>query len=142
MKNILFGFLITFIFALIFEIIGIWQAMVVAGILGGLMVNRSWQAFLVGFSGVAICWLMILIYSEIVHEIFPLMDMTAQIMMLPKNLSFLIVIGAILIGGILGGLGGLNGFWWRRIFVNYTRYGLKLHDCICQCEERNDEAIS
>ncbi len=119
MKNILFGFLITFIFALIFEIIGIWQAMVVAGILGGLMVNRSWQAFLVGFSGVAICWLMILIYSEIVHEIFPLMDMTAQIMMLPKNLSFLIVIGAILIGGILGGLGGLNGFWWRRIFVRY-----------------------
>ena len=50
MKNILFGFLITFILALIFEIIGIWQAMVVAGILGGLMVNRSWQAFLVGFS--------------------------------------------------------------------------------------------
>ena len=85
---------------------------------------------------------MILIYSEIVHDIFPLMDMTAQIMMLPKNLSFLIVIGAILIGGILGGLGGLNGFWWRRIFENYTRYGLKLHDCICQCEERNDEAIS
>ena len=119
MKNILFGFLITFILALIFEIIGIWQAMVVAGILGGLMVNRSWQAFLVGFSGVAICWLMILIYSEIVHDIFPLMDMTAQIMMLPKNLSFLIVIGAILIGGILGGLGGLNGFWWRRIFVRY-----------------------
>lgn len=119
MKNILFGFLITFIFALIFEIIGIWQAMVIAGILGGLMVNRSWQAFLVGFNGVAICWLMILIYSEIVHEIFPLMDMTAQIMMLPKNLSFLIFIGTLLLGGILGGLGGLNGLWWRKIFVRY-----------------------
>ena len=119
MKNILFGFLITFIFALIFEIIGIWQAMVIAGILGGLMVNRSWQAFLVGFSGVAICWLMILIYSEIVHEIFPLMDMTAQIMMLPKNLSFLIFIGTLLLGGILGGLGGLNGLWGRKIFVRY-----------------------
>lgn len=117
MKNILFGILITFILALIFEVIGVWQAMVIAGILGSLVVKRSWQAFLIGFSGVAICWLMILIYSEIVHEVFPLTDITAQIIMLPKNLSFLIFIGAILIGGILGGLGGLNGLWWRRVFV-------------------------
>ena len=117
MKNILFGILITFVLALIFEIIGLWPAMVIAGICGILVVNRSWQAFLVGFSGVAICWLIILIYAEIRHQIFPLMDITAQIMMLPKNLSFLIFIGAILIGGILGGLGGLNGLWWRKVFA-------------------------
>jgi hypothetical protein len=117
MKNILFGILITFSFALIFEIIGIWQAMVIAGIWGGLMVNRSWQAFLVGFSGASICWLIILIYAEIKHRIFPIMKMTGQIMKLPENLSFLIFIGTLLLGGILGGLGGLNGLWWRRIFV-------------------------
>lgn len=117
MKNILHGILITFIFALIFEIIGFWQAMVIAGISGSMVVKRSWQAFLVGFSGVTICWLIILIYSEIRHQIFPLMKITAQIMMLPANLSFLIFIGTVLLGGILGGLGGLNGWWWRRVFV-------------------------
>jgi len=117
MKSIGFGILITFIFALIFESVGLWQAMVIAGIFGGLIVKRSWHAFLVGFSGVVICWFIILIYAEIVHQIFPLMKITAQIMMLPPSFSFLIFIGTLLTGGILGGLGGLNGLWWRRIFV-------------------------
>lgn len=116
MKNIGFGFLITFITAMIFEFFGVWQAMVIAGILGSLVVKHSGQAFWVGFSGVAICWLVILVYSEIAHEIFPLMDIAAQIMMLPRKLSFLIFIGTLLIGGILGGLGGLNGLWWRKAF--------------------------
>jgi membrane-bound acyltransferase YfiQ involved in biofilm formation len=117
MKKILYGMLISFVFALIFEIVGVWQAMVIAGILGGLMVNRSWQAFLVGFIGVAICWLIILIHAEIMYQIFPLTKITGQIMMLPASLSFLIFIGTFLIGGILGGLGGLNGLWWRRVFI-------------------------
>ncbi len=118
MKNILLGIFITFIVAFIFEIIGLWQAMVIAGIFGGCMVKRSWKAFLVGFSGVVICWLFILIYAEIKHQIFPLMKITAQVMMLPKNLSFLIFIGTLLLGGILGGLGGLNGLRWRKVFKN------------------------
>jgi len=118
MKNILFGILITFFVALIFEIIGLWQAMVIAGISGSLVVKRSCQAFLVGFSGVVISWLIIFIYSGIRHQIFPLMKITAQVMMLPPSLSFLIFIGTLLLGGILGGLGGLNGLWWRRNFVN------------------------
>ena len=118
MKSIGFGILITFIFALIFEILGIWQAMVVAGILGSLSVKRSWHAFIVGFGGVVICWLFILIYAEIRHQIFPLMKITTQVMMLPPSLSFLIFIGTLLLGGILGGLGGLNGLWWRKLFKN------------------------
>lgn len=117
MKKILLGILITFILAVIFEVIGLWQAMVISGILGGFVVKRSWQAFIVGFSGVTICWLVILIYAETRHQIFPLMKMTGQIMMLPESLSFLIFIGTLLLGGILGGLGGLNGLWWRRVFV-------------------------
>lgn len=126
MKNIGFGFLITFISALIFEFFGIWQTMVIAGILGSLVMKRSGQAFFVGFSGVAICWLMILTYSEIVHEIFPLMDITAQIMMLPSNLSFLIFIGTLLIGGILGGLGGLTGLWWRKAVLRRSSISVEL----------------
>jgi hypothetical protein len=117
MKNIIFGILITFVLAIIFEVIGIWQAMIIAGILGGLMVNRSWQVFFVGFIGVVICWLVILIYAEMRYQIFPLIKITGQIMMLPESWSNLIFIGTLLIGGILGGLGGLNGLWWRRVFV-------------------------
>ena len=117
MKNKIFGILITFVVALIFEIIGFWQAMVIAGVLGGLMVNRSWQAFFVGFIGVAICWLIILIHAEIRYQIFPLTTITGQIMMVPESWLFLIFIGTLLIGGILGGLGGLNGLWWRRVFL-------------------------
>lgn len=117
MKNILSGIIITFIFALVFEIIGLWQAMIAAGILGSLVVKRSGLAFLVGFSGVTLCWLVFLTYAEIRHEIFPLMKITSQIVMLPENLSFLIFIGTLILGGILGGIGALNGLWWRKIFM-------------------------
>jgi len=117
MKNISFGLLLTFISALIFEVFGIWQAMVIAGLVGSFVVNRSSHAFFVGFSGVVLCWLTILIYSEIFHEIFPLMKITARVMMMPNNFSFLLFIMTLFLGGILGGLGGLNGLWWRRVVL-------------------------
>jgi len=117
MKKFSLGILITFLFAFAFEISGFWQAMVVAGFVGSWFVTRSAHAFWVGFCGVAFCWLAILAYSEIRHHVLPIMKLTGQIFMLPESASFLLLIVTLLIGGILGGLGGLNGLWWRRAIL-------------------------
>ena len=117
MKKFSTGILITIVVAFVFELLGLWQGMIVAGIIGGLVVNRTSQAFLVGFIGVAMCWLSILIYSAIVHHVLPLMKMTGRLLMIPDNYSYLLLIGTLLLGGILGGLGGLNGLWWRKVFL-------------------------
>jgi uncharacterized membrane protein YuzA (DUF378 family) len=116
MKKIGTAIVIVFISTLVFEVLGLWQATIIAGIFGGLFVSRSRHAFLIGFCGVALCWLTILVYSELNHEIVPVMNVTSRIMMLPPKFSFLIFIGTLFVGGILGGLGGLNGLWWKRLF--------------------------
>lgn len=117
MKKFSLGILVTFLFAFLFEIAGFWQAMVVAGFVGSWFAVRSAQAFGIGFCGVAFCWLAMLAYAEIRHHIFPIMKLTGQIFMLPENASFLLLIVTPFIGGVLGGLGGLNGLWWRRAIL-------------------------
>ena len=116
MKKFFTALSITFILACIFEFIGFWQGMVIAGIAGSLMCNRPSQAFFAAFLGVFLCWFLILLYGEIFHQIFPIMKITTKILMLPENLSWLIFLITMLLGGILGGLGALNGFYWKKIF--------------------------
>ena len=116
MKKFFTAVFITFILAFLFEFIGFWQGMVIAGIAGSLTINRASQAFFAAFLGVFLCWFLILLYGEIFHQILPIMKITAKILMLPENLSWLIFLITMLLGGILGGLGALNGFYWKKIF--------------------------
>ena len=122
MKKIISGIMITFVLALIFELTGFWQAMVIAGAFGGLITDKSWQAFIIGMSGVMLCWFSILVYGEIFHNIIPLTKLTSQILMIPQNHYYFLFLITILLGGLLGGLGGLNGVWWKQAIKSKQSY--------------------
>ncbi|MDZ7319660.1 MAG: hypothetical protein ONB11_10920 [candidate division KSB1 bacterium] len=117
MKNYLLGTALIFALALVFESMGWWQAMIVAGMAGSLFVSRSFTVFCAGFLGVAAAWLVQLIIAQLGHPIVPIMTITGQIFRLPKNWSFLLLLLTLLLGGLLGGLGGVTGLWWRKTLM-------------------------
>jgi hypothetical protein len=114
MKKYGTGIALTFALALFLESMGWWQAMIVAGIASSFWVASSLAAFSVGFLGVAAAWCTLLVLAEVTHHIFSIMKLTGQIFGLPANLSFLLLLITLLLGGFMGGLGGLIGFWWRK----------------------------
>lgn len=116
MKKYCLGIAVAFALALFLESMGWWQTMIVAGIASSFFVNRPLAAFTAGLLGVAIAWLALLIFAGLQSQILPLMKITGQIFMLPAALSFLLLLITLLLGGLLGGLGSLTGFWWRKTF--------------------------
>lgn len=111
------GIALTLALALFLESMGWWQAMIVAGIASGFGVVSSLAAFAVGFLGVAAAWCTLLVLAEVSHHIFSIMKLTGQIFGLPAKLSFLLLLITLLLGGFMGGLGGLIGFWWRKTIL-------------------------
>ncbi|OLS31104.1 MAG: hypothetical protein ThorAB25_05500 [Candidatus Thorarchaeota archaeon AB_25] len=87
---------------------GSWFAMLIAGALGSLFVRRHRIAFLVGFLGVMIAWLILFVF----------LIMTAQAMAIAEffigqlgltGMGWLVIVMSCLLGGLLGGFGGLFG---------------------------------
>ncbi len=115
MNKFWMGLIFTFAVAMFFELIGFWQGLVIAGFIGSLIQRKTLDAFIGGFFGCLLCSLTILVYGAALHEVYPLIDMTAEIFMLPGSMSWLLFIFTLLMSGILGGLGSLTGFLWKRV---------------------------
>ncbi|NIJ55945.1 hypothetical protein [Dyadobacter arcticus] len=75
--------------------------------------TRSSQAFWAGFGGVALPWLAYGYYLRFISE-STLSDRVAGIFFLPNGILLLLVTA--LIGGLVGGIAGLSGFWTRQLF--------------------------
>jgi hypothetical protein len=108
------GFLVSFIAAGLLQFLGIlwtaaWILMVIAGFLGGFLVKRAGKGFLAGFLGVLLAWAGYLIIFEIIGPLFEFSNILAALFGLTGMGFVVIILSLVVIGGLIGGLGGLNG---------------------------------
>jgi hypothetical protein len=91
-----------------------WSIAICAFIVSALIIQQPFKAFLAGFAGVFLLWLIFSwsldaandqILSHRIAQIFPL-----------GGVSFLLIVVTALIGGLVGGLAALSG--------SYLRYGI------------------
>ncbi len=90
------------------QLSGAWITMLMAGVLGSLFVRRHKMAFLVGFVGVFVAWLVLFIYLALTAQALVIADFFLGILGL-SGLGWLVILISCLIGGLLGGFGGLLG---------------------------------
>lgn len=74
---------------------------------------RAMGAFWTGFGGIGITWLIYGYYQHFISD-GAISDRVAQLFMLPNGITLLLVTS--LIGGLVGGLSGVAGYWVRQIF--------------------------
>jgi len=108
------GFLVSFIAAGLLQFLGMfwtyaWILMVVAGFLGGFLVKKAGKGFLVGFLGVLLAWACFLAIFEIIGPLFEFANVLAALFGLTGMGVVVIILSLVVIGGLIGGLGGLNG---------------------------------
>ncbi len=90
-----------------------WSAALVAGIAGLLSKLRTGEAFVAGFMGVAVMWIIFFVVKDIrSHHV--LSQKMAQIFHLPSYLFYILV--TFLLGGITGGIPCWAGAQLRKIF--------------------------
>ena len=112
-QTFLKGFLICLLAAGFLQLLGTvwtyaWILMLAAGFLGGFLVKKAGKGFLVGFLGVAVAWLIYLLVFSLTGPVWEFANVLAGLFGL-TGMGFVVVILTVIIGGLIGGLGGLNG---------------------------------
>jgi hypothetical protein len=106
------GLCLTLVLAVLLELTGYWQTMLLAGIAGGLWVGGGWRGFGAGALGVLLAWGGYLAFFALTSPLGELnrlfvgiagLDPTTGAALLPLVLTLLI---ALLLGGAGGWLGG------------------------------------
>ncbi|MGY5880718.1 MAG: hypothetical protein RTV31_10730 [Candidatus Thorarchaeota archaeon] len=106
--GVISAFIITTVVATVLQLSGSWFAMLVAGALGSLFIRRHRFAFLVGFLGALVGWLILYIYLIATAQALTIADFFfAQLG--PSGLGWLVIVIGCILGGLLGGFGGLFG---------------------------------
>lgn len=100
--------IITTVIAAALQLGGSWFAMLVAGAIGSLFVRRHRFAFLVGFMGVFLGWLILYVYLIATAQALVIADFFLGLLGL-SGLGWLVIAIGCLLGGLLGGFGGLFG---------------------------------
>ena len=106
--GVIAAFIITTAFAAALQLIGSWTAMLIAGALGSLFVRRHRFAFLVGFLGVFVGWLILYVYLIATAQALVIADFFLGLLGL-SGLGWLVIVIGCILGGLLGGFGGLFG---------------------------------
>jgi hypothetical protein len=92
-----------------------WWMVAVAAFMGGLVFGKaSGETFSKGMVAVAILWLFIVCYHHFSTEGI-LSNKIAQILPVGGNVGMLILV-TVFIGGLVGGLGAMSGFFVRNLF--------------------------
>lgn len=112
-QNFLVGFIVTLGIGLLLQLFGFiwayaWILMVIAGFMGGFLIKASGLGFLAGFLGIICNWLIYFLILMFQGPFFEFATLIANILGL-GDLGIVIIILALIIGGLIGGLGGLNG---------------------------------
>lgn len=113
-QSFLIGFLITALAAGLLQLIGYywtyaWILMVAAGFLGGFLVKKAGKGFLVGFLGVMLAWAIYFLVFSLIGPLWEFANVLAGLFGLEGMGFVVIILSLVIIGGVLGGLGGLNG---------------------------------
>jgi len=104
------GFLFTVLLGALFELAGWWYLMLLAGGFAGFLMKKSvLYSFVIGFAGIALVWFCFFIYFMIIGPLFELTALIASILGFLEGSSEILVLITIIIGGLLGGLGAMNG---------------------------------
>lgn len=112
-QNFLVGLLVSLGLGLLLQLFGFiwvyaWILMVVAGFMGGFMIKSSGLGFLAGFLGVLGSWLIYFIIYMFQGPFLEFANLLASALGLGE-LGFIVILLTLIIGGVIGGLGGLNG---------------------------------
>ncbi|NVM53838.1 MAG: hypothetical protein HWN66_09065 [Candidatus Helarchaeota archaeon] len=110
----LIGFLVTALAAGLLQLFGAiwtyaWILMVAAGFLGGFLVKKAGKGFLAGFLGVLVAWLVYFLIFSFIGPIWEFANVLAGLFGLTGMGFVVIILSLVLIGGLIGGLGALNG---------------------------------
>ena len=92
-----------------FEFFGLWWAMPVAGLMGGLMLNSGRQGFLFGGLGVTLAWAAFVFVFTVTSPVGKLLTILSGVLGLDASLAFVPALLALVVAFLLGGLGGLTG---------------------------------
>ncbi|MHA1145824.1 MAG: hypothetical protein ACTSRW_13875 [Candidatus Helarchaeota archaeon] len=122
--HVIVGFTLAYLWGVILEFTGAWYMMFVAGAIGGIFSKVGWKSFLVGFLGVLLSWLTIFWLQMLNGSFLSLMDVLTNVIgsmlgITIPAISFFIV--ALLLGGILGGVGALNGGYLTSIILQLSK---------------------
>ncbi len=106
----LVGFLFVTILGFLFQLAGWWYLMLLAGGIGGFIMKKpGWLSFLVGFLAIGLVWLGFFLYFMIIGPVFELTVLITSIIGLLESFPAALILVTLIVGGLLGGLGSLNG---------------------------------
>ena len=114
-RKSLIGFFIVFVTAIILDLIIGWLSALIAGVCAGLYFRKSSKAFWIGFLGVGTAWLLIVFGPAIWIPTVELAGKLVQVFGFSAEFFFLMFLLTALLGGIIGGLGAVNGVMVCRI---------------------------
>ncbi|MHC1590616.1 MAG: hypothetical protein ACXQS8_00860 [Candidatus Helarchaeales archaeon] len=122
--HVMIGLCLAYLWGIILEFTGAWYTMFIAGAIGGIFAKNGWKSFLIGFIGVFLSWLTIFGILMSNGSFFGLLNMLTNVLgsmlgiSIPAILFFII---ALLLGGILGGIGAINAGFATQIILQLTK---------------------
>lgn len=104
------GLVFIVLFGFMFQMAGWWYLMLLAGGIGGFFMKKSLiPSLIAGFVGVALVWFGFFLYFMIIGPLFEFVALISTIIGIFEDMPTLLIIITIVIGGMLGGLGAVNG---------------------------------
>lgn len=125
------GLIITLILGVLFQSMGCWYLMLLSGGIAGFLMKRSglWS-FVLGFLGTALIWGGFFVYFLIIGPLTEFTALVASVLGMFESFPNILILITIIIGGLLGGLGALNGTYIANIIYSFSPSNkeLKLKD--------------
>ncbi len=113
-KNVVLGLVASTGLAMVLDLAGVFWLMVVAGAVAGFLVKRGWLSFVVGFASIAIGWSIYLIAFAVTSPFQRFLGIVGGALGAPGEL---VVFAALVIGGLMGGLGALVGAYVTQLAI-------------------------
>ena len=113
-ENVVLGLVVSTGLAMVLELAGVFWLMVVAGGVAGFLVKRGWLSFVIGFASIAIGWGIYLIAFAATSPFHRFLGIVGAALAAPGEI---VVLAALVIGGLMGGLGALVGAYMTQLAI-------------------------
>jgi hypothetical protein len=105
------GLLIACVAGLLLTLTSVWQLAMAGGFFGGMAIRKkAGIAWWVGFVGVALAWLTIVLVFVAIGPAWKAMDLVVAVIAGSSGLAGVGLVLTLVIGGLAGGAGGFLGF--------------------------------
>jgi hypothetical protein len=107
----LWGLVVAYAVGLLLTLTTVWQLAIIGGFIGGMAIRKkAGIAWWVGFAGVALAWLTIVLVYVAIGPAWKVMDLVVDIIVGVTGLAGIGLALTLVIGGLAGGVGGFLGF--------------------------------